>query len=274
METALEGVHSDSYEPEELSEIHPRACLVATAQSRKAIEKDADMLATRIRLLKIEESKAQRNVSLARAKANHIRTIRQEVALWEAERRRYDMDMQREKQMHQEKIAYMRTAEKSSRENSRQQLHKSKIRSVLEVKDFIRKVAVEKFEQEKDERERVKKRTEEIRKSRLVSHQKMVLEREERLKSIRDSHHQRLREEERLQGESEAALARLRKEEQELLDRVRTAKVIEDQIFQELKLVMPRTKPSPQNGPSSPRSHRSLVATPTPTVAANITRHD
>ncbi len=269
----IQGEADDYYsEADDLS----YAEALQSTQSKKVTEKDAELLATRIRLLKIEESKAQRNVSLARAKANHLRTIRQEVALWEAERRKYDMEVQREKQLHQERVAYMRTVDKSSRENSRQQLHKSKMRTVMEVKDYIRKVAIEKFEQEKEERERVKRRTEEIRRSRFASHQRMEQEKDERLRSIRELRYQKLREEERQQIESEAALARLKKEEMELLERVKTAKIIEDQIFQELKLAMPRMKPPQQLSSNSPRSHRSLLASssPPPPTVSFMTKHD
>jgi hypothetical protein len=246
-----------------------RVAAVAAANSRKLYEKDIMSLAARIKLLKLEESKALRNASLAQSKAEQIRSVRMDTASWEAERRRFEMEKEKEKQLHHEKVAYMRSVEMMSITNSKEQAHKSKLRDALEVKRYIHNTAKERFEQEKEERARITAKASEIRRERIEARRRVEDEKESRIRAIREDHFKTLRAEERRQIESEALLARLKNEEKELLERVKNAKESEDQIFQSLNLPSPSIQPpSPGRSPKSQQSHRSTPPVP----AAFVTR--
>ena len=260
-----------------------RVHLYSAVEARKQTERDAQLLANRIKLLKNEEAKALRNVAVTRTKASQIAAVKRESAARDAERVRIERERQKQVMVIQERNSYLREVARVSRENSLKQVQHSKLKAALDTKDIIRKTVEERIAEERVAKTKSLQRCEQIRQERIDAKRRIESEKLGRLYSFRDDFQTKLADEEKARLRSEALLAKLEKEEMELIKRLQKAQQLQTKVYEDFGTATGFTSlvssPLPASAksttPSLSSSRKSSadrrIAAPT---LSSISRHD
>jgi len=245
-----------------------RASLNQAVERRKQVERDAQLLANRIQLLKNEEAKAMMNIAITKARVSQTEAVRREAALREAERYNLDRKRQEEISLIQQRNAYLRDVSKANRESSIKQVQQAKVRSAIEMKSTIRTTATQRLHEEANERLAASRRTDMIRQERIESKRRIQEEKCLRLRQYQKEFETRLLDEEKQKLKAESVLSQLEREEMELIKRLERAQKHQSIMYEELNSTLPSTpllsgrpSPSPRVGFSSARVQH--LASPT-----------
>lgn len=220
-----------------------RVSLHSKVEARKQCERDAQLLANRIKLLQQEEEKALRSVELAKQKAIRLASVKYDAALREAEVLDADRAREEEKVAAKERNAYLREIEKASRLNSKQQLEQQNRRAAIESRIALRASVERKVNEEASEKQKILLRTEAIRQDRMHSRLRKEKIQMNRLLACKTDHAKRIAQEEQLAQDSEALLSKLEKKELELIQRLQKAQELQSKITHEVPPVSSRRLP-------------------------------
>jgi hypothetical protein len=249
---------------------HARSSLHAAVDSRKSAERDAQLLANRINLLKSEESRAQRLLAMNRERAKEAVNMRRFQLNQELEKKRALESRSVEASTGQERSNYIREVSKANRENIKAELAKSKARQAHETRRALQERIQEKLVEELAERERVSRRTEQIKQDRLEARRRIGEEKLARMNAYKEEYQQRLAREESIKAEAEHRIANLLKEELEIISRLQRAQEEQNKIQENIECL--RTAPmTPVR--SSPSVKYIRKSDPSPKVVS-VTRWD
>jgi hypothetical protein len=262
-----------------------RASLNHAVELRRQAERDAQLLANRIQLLRNEEVKALKNIAITKARASHLESIKREAAVREAEKFQIDRMRQQELVEIQQRNAYLREIAKANRHSSIKQVQQTKIQAAVETKAVIRKTAAQKLREEENERFEASRRTDIIRRERIESKRRIEEEKTQRLRRFQKEFENRLADEQKQKEKAQAILAQLEREEMELIKRLQRAQREQSIVYEEVNSTLPSTPiPSGKSSPSilmsssraSPRvgfttARSQLIAAPT---LASLSRRD
>ena len=242
-----------------------RFSLHAAVDARKSAERDAQLLMNRINLLKHEEIKALKNIEVTRTKAKTLANVRQDALQRQYNKQKAEASLETRASLGQDRNQYMREVSKITRAQIRKQVEEKNARLALDTRLELQRRVEEKLDVERAERERIQRRTEVIRQDRLEAKKRIEAERVERLKSFRTEYENRLRSEVQRKQESEAVISKLEAEENELIERLRRAQAMQNQIYTDLNRVIPvtpivSTSSSAASSSSKARKHAPIVS--------------
>ena len=226
---------SASLQPQAISEsghsvVNARAVLHSKVEARKQTERDAQLLANRIKLLQQEEAKTLRNIELSRAKAARLVAIKHDASMMEARLLEAERRREEEKLAAKERNNYLREIEKASRASTKEQIYERKRLSAMESKRALRTSVQEKISEEEEDKQKSILRTEAIRRDRIHSRMRQEEARANRLKISTENYSDRVNHEDRMKHESEKLLTKLEHEELALIKRLQKAQEYHSKI--------------------------------------------
>ena len=237
-----------------LSEVvtNVRTTLHSAIESRKQIDRDAQLLLNRIQLLKNEEAKAMKNIAITKARAMNVRAVKREAAIRNAERYEVERRRQMELLSTHERNLYLRESSRANRVVSLKEAHQSKIQAAYETRATIRSSALQRLQEMEKEKIIASRRTELIRQERIQAKQRLATEKVQRLRRFQLEYESRLAHEEELKQQSESFLAQLEKEELELIRRLQRVQKEQSLVYEELTPSLPPSTPPHPTTKSTP----------------------
>eukprot|EP01017_Pseudomicrothorax_dubius_P002889 TRINITY_DN10262_c0_g1_i1.p1 TRINITY_DN10262_c0_g1~~TRINITY_DN10262_c0_g1_i1.p1 ORF type:complete len:299 (+),score=82.99 TRINITY_DN10262_c0_g1_i1:45-941(+) len=212
--------------------------LVELQSDRKRNQNDAQILANRISLLRLEEEKTRKKIEQTKKKALEIVLLRQDVVEQRKQREEVRLRLQEEREEIAAKARECKERDRKKIQEMRELLLRQKRHEMLEIKKQTHDIqeVVQSHRQQQQEKNKMKR--EAVRQS---EEQVLALRKElkdKRLQEGKSNYEERQKDEEGKNGTLVKKIEQLEKEEKELLSKLTNTQSVHQMAYNELRLAL------------------------------------